>query len=194
MYALKRIYNCFLLIPLCLFLAVTAACKSTGGSETVSLYFEPPDRLIDDYAGMVQTDEVNWVWTQVGFRLSNYTSLSLKPFQLFIDAPDRDISSKLDEGFSSWFKETGISLADSGAAIVCEGAVVKAKLERKFFEKINLFDDGNKDFFLEVEVVIKETATDATVCKMRHGALGADVALLQERLLSEITAYLSAYL
>jgi hypothetical protein len=192
MNTLKRTVNCSLFIILSLCCLSSTACKSTGEAETNTLYFEPPERLIDDYAGMFQTDEVNWAWNQIGFRFSNYQSLSLKPFHLFIHVPDKGLAHELDQGLLAWFKEAGITLSDSGT-IVCEGAIVEAKLEKGFFEKLNLFAEDKRDFLLEVEVVIKETATNTTISKIRHGAIAAEVALLQERVLAGITSYFSAY-
>jgi hypothetical protein len=192
MNTLKRTVQSSLFIILSFCLLLSTGCKSTGEVETDKLYFEPPDRLIDDYAGMFQTDEVNWAWTQIGFRLSNYQSLSLKPFHLFIHVPDKGLAHKLDQGLLAWFQEAGIKLSDSGT-IVCEGAIVEVKLERGFFQKLNLFAEDKRDFLLEVEVVIKETATNTTICKIRHGAIGADVATVQERVLAGITSYFGAY-
>ena len=183
-------YSLFIILSLCLL--CTTACKSTGETETDALYFEPPDRLIDDYAGMFQTDEVNWAWTQIGFKFSNYQSLSLQPFRLFIDVPDQGLAQKLDQGLIDWFNEAGITLSDSGT-IICEGAIVEAKLQRGFFAKLNMFDEDKRDFLLEVEVVIKETATNTTICKIRHGALAAEVDLLHERVLAGITSCFSIY-
>ena len=192
MNTLQRTVNYTLFSMLALFLLCTTACKSTGDDNNDTLYFEPPDRLIDDYAGMFQTDEVNWAWTQLGFKFSNYKAVSLQPFHLFIETSDKGLAHKLDQGLLVWFEEADILLSDS-AAIVCEAAIVEAKLERGLLKKLNLFAEDKRDFLLEVEVVIKETATNTTICKIRHGAIAADVALLQERVLGGITSYFSAY-
>jgi len=178
------------MLSLCL--VFSTGCKSTGEKKTEPLYFEPPDGLIDDYAGMFQTDEVNWAWNQIGFRFSNYPSVSLKPFHLFMHEGDRGLALKLDQGLLAWFNEAGITLSDRGT-IVCEGAIVEAKLERGFFRKLNLFAEDKRDFLLEVEVVIKEAATSTTICKIRHGAIAADVDFLQERVLAGITSYFTLF-
>ena len=183
-------YSLFIVLSLCLL--CTTACKSTGETETDALYFEPPDRLIDDYAGMFQTDEVNWAWNQIGFRFSNYPSISLTPFHLLMNETDQGLALKLDQGLLAWFKEVGIELSDSGT-IICEGAIVEAKLQRGFFAKLNVFNEDRRDFLLEVEVVIRETATNTTICKIRHGALAAKVDLLHERVLAGITSCFSIY-
>ena len=193
MYTRKRRNNYFLFILLGLCFLCTAGCKNTGEKKTTStLYFDPPDRLISDYAGMFQTDQVNWAWTQIGFRFSNYQSISLQPFQLFIVGKDQGLARKLDQGLLDWFNEVGITISDSGT-IICEGAIVEAKLEKGFFENLNVFDEDKRDFMLEVEVVIKETATNTTICKIRHGAMAADIAVLKERVLAGITSYFRVY-
>jgi len=175
-----------------LFLLCSTACKSTGDTKTDTLYFDPPDRLIYDYSGMFQTEEVNWAWNQVGFRFSNYPSLTITPFHLFIHEPDQGLALKLDQGLLAWFKEAGTTLSDSGT-IICESAIVEAKLERGFLKKINLFAEDKRNFLLEVEVVIKESATNTILCKIRHGALAADLDSLKEQVLAGITSYFTLY-
>ena len=186
--------NYFLFIILGMCLLCPAGCKSTEEMKTTTtLYFEPPRRLIEDYAGMFQTDQVNWAWSQIGFKFSNYQSLSLKPVHLIIDnKKGQGLASAFDQGFLDWFNETGVTLSERGT-IFCEGAIVEAKLEKGFFEKINLFDEDKRDFMMEVEVVIKETGTNTTVCKIRHGAIAAEIPMLQERILAGITSYFSVY-
>ena len=192
MNTLWRTVNCFLLILLVLCIVCNTGCRSREKTGTDTLYFEPPDRLIDDYAGMFQTDEVNWAWNQIGFRFSNYPSISLTPFQLFMNETDQGLADQLTQGLLAWFKEAGIELSDSGT-IVCEGAIVEAKLERGFFQKINLFAEDKRDFLLEVEIVIKEPATNTTICKIRHGAIAEDLDSLQEAILAGITSYFNLY-
>ena len=189
----KRMLNYFLLSILAMCLLSPLACKSTEEKKaTTTLYFEPPGRLIEDYSGMFQTDQVNWAWTQIGFKFSNYESLSLSPFHLFIDEEDQGLAQKMDEGLLEWFNQAGMTPSEGGT-IICEGAIVEAKLERSFLKKINLFDEDKRDFMLEVEVVIKETATNTTVCKIRHGAIAAEISLLQERILAGITSFFSVH-
>ena len=85
-----------------------------------------------------------------------------------------------------------MTLSENGT-IICEGAIVEAKLERSFLKKLNLFDEDKRDFMMEVEVVIKETATNTTVCKIRHGVVATEIALLPELILAGITSYFSVY-
>src|SRR5512139_1143206 len=60
---------------------ITSLCVLSGclGKDNTSgrLYFEPPARLIDDYTGMVEVMELNWAWSQPGFKLGNYQNLSI---------------------------------------------------------------------------------------------------------------------
>lgn len=180
----------FIILTFCL--GLSSGCMGTAKVETDKLYFEPPGRIIDDYTGMFQTQEVNWVWTQIGFRFSNYQTVTIKPFHLFSEVQEQGLSDKLYQGLIAWFKEAGIQLSDSGPVQV-EGAVVETRLQKSFLEKYNPFNESRGDFFLEAEFIIRETSSPTTVFKIRHGVLSSDVASLPERLLADVTGYLNAY-
>lgn len=185
-------YNAQLFMMFILSLFLGSSCTGTAKPEIEKLYYEPPDRIIDDYTGMIRTEAVNWAWTQIGFRFSNYQSVELKPLYLFKEVQEQGLSDHLYHGLIAWFKEAGIQLSDSGP-IQLECAIVEAKLKKKFFEKYNPFKQGREDFFLEIEVIIRETSSFATVCKIRHVVLAAEAATLPVRLLDDVTAYLDAY-
>ena len=85
--------------------------KGTSGGR---LYFEPPERLIDDYTGMVEVMELNWAWAQPGFKLDNYQSLSLNPVINLTGVKDNGIARRVDEKLAAWFAENGFSLSESG--------------------------------------------------------------------------------
>src|SRR4030042_5722449 len=84
------------------------------GTTTGKLYFEPPARLIEDYTGMVEVKELNWAWTQPGFRLTNYQNLTLKPINNLTEVEDSTIAILLYEGLAAWFTEAGFKTSDSG--------------------------------------------------------------------------------
>jgi len=177
-------------------LTISYLCLLIGcfnkGANSKKLYFEPPERLIKDYTGMVEGEEVDWVWLKLGFRLRSYPSITIKPFKNLTSIDDQNISERLYQGLLTWFEENDVILSDDGDAI-CEGSVVELKLERDFINKINPFYEKIDDLFLEVELVLREKITHDTVCKIIHGAMGSEVDIIVEQVLADLIRYFGSH-
>jgi len=167
-----------------------SGCFSKDNAQ--KLYYEPPARLIDDYTGMVEVAELNWAWSQPGFTLSKYQSISLKPVSNLTDVQDSSIARRIDEELAAWFIQNGFSISESGP-IICEGAIVALKLERGFFEKKYIIREKAADLFLEMEFVIKEMPAQNTLCKIRHGVIASQRDQLAGQLLSGLLSYFEAH-
>ena len=173
------------------YLCLLIGCFNKGANSK-KLYFEPTERLIKEYTGMVEGEEVDWVWLKLGFRLRSYPSISITPFKNLTSIDDQNISERLYQGLLTWFKENDIILSDNGEAI-CEGAVVELKLERGFINEINPFYENVDDLFLELELVIREKTTHDTICKIRHGAVGSEVDIIVEQVLADLIRYFGSH-
>lgn len=164
------------------------------GKDTTpgKLYFEPPARLIDDYTGMVEVQELNWAWSQPGFKLGNYRRYSIRPVLNLTDVEDTVVAARIDEELAAWFTKSGLSLADDGQ-ISCEGAIVALKLDRSFTEKKYVFREKAADLFLEMEFVMKEMPAQNTICKIRHGVIASQSDQLAGQLVSGLLSYFEAH-
>ena len=162
------------------------------GQLSGKLYFEPPERLIEDYTGMVEVDELNWAWTKPGFRLSSYGNVTIKPISNFTGIEDSAIPARIYDGLTAWCEQAGLKLSDDGQ-ITCEGAIVELNIERSFMQKINPFREDEKDFLLEAEFIIKEVPTQNTLCKIRHGVTALQSDQLASLLLSGLARYFDAH-
>ena len=183
---LSRLFpGCFTV--LCLIL-MSSGCLKSSSSPTVKLYFEPPETLITDYTAMVEVEELNWAWTALGFRFSNYRSVTVNSVASLVAVTDKSVDEKLYRGLISWFEEAGIQLSDGGD-LLCELAVVDLNLERSFLKKVNPFNEDNNDLVLEIELLITVRATGESVCKIRHGALGSTPDMLLKRVLGGLYSY-----
>lgn len=171
-------------------------CFLTGcvnkGPTNKKLYFEPPERLIKNYTGMVEGEEVNWVWFKLGVRLRSYPNITIKPFQNLTAIDDQNISGRLYQGLLTWLKENDIILLDNGE-LVCEGAIVGLKLDRDFINKINPFYEKEDDLFIELELVMNEKTTQDTVCKIRHCATGSEVDKIESQVLDDLIRYFDSH-
>jgi hypothetical protein len=179
----KFIFSVIAIIHLCLLIG----CFNKG-TDSKKLYFEPPERLIKDYNGMVEGEEVNWVWLKLGVRLRSYPSITIKPFKNLSSIDDQNISERLYQGLLTWLKENDITLSDKGE-VISEGAVVDLKLDRPFIYNINPFYEKVDDLFLELELVLREKTTNETVCKIRHGTTGPEVDIIVEQTLVDLIRY-----
>lgn len=168
-----------------------AGCRHKG-EPSGRLYFEPPARLLDTYAGMMEVDELNWAWTQPGFRLGNYPSLYITPLVNLSGVGDGGIDADIYEGLKTWCDQAGIQLSDD-AQLSCEGAIVELKTERTFFEKISIFAEDRQDFLLEAEFIIQERPTRNILCKIRHGVTASEREQLASLFLSGLTRYFEAH-
>ena len=177
----------YLLVIILLFLSLSG-CFGRKASDTGRLYFEPPERVIDDYTGMIEREDVNWAWDELGFRFSNYQTITVKPVGLFVAVDDKGISEKIYKAMIAWFEDSVLQLSDEGE-LICESAIVELNLKRDFFTKWNPFDEDKNDLFLQLELVIKDASTQRILCKVRHGAVAAKVNSLLKQTISGLTGY-----
>jgi len=185
-------------ISKCIFFFITILhfCLLNGcinkGSTNKKLYFEPPPRLIRDYIGMIEGEELNWVWLKLGTRFTNYQSITIKPFQNLTSEDDQYACERLHQGLITWFKKNDITLSDNGE-IICEGAIVDFKFDRGFIKEINPFYEEYDDLFLELELVMIDETTQDTICKIRHGAVGVEVDVIIKQVLADLIRYFESH-
>ena len=188
---MKKSTACVLTVLMTCMVVLLPGCFSKE-KPAGRLYFEPPARLIEDYTGMVEVMELNWAWSQPGFELGNYQSLSLKPVLNLTEVEDSTVAARIDEELSAWFTKNGFGLSDDGQ-ISCEGAIVALKLDRSFTEKKYIFREKAADLFLEMEFVMKEMPAENTICKIRHGVIASQSDQLAGQLVSGLLSYFEAH-
>lgn len=176
----------------CFLCLLVGACLNRSGDNPGKLYFEPPARLIDDYRGMVEVEELSFAWSQAGFRLSRYKNLTIKPVINLTGIEDGPIQALIYEGLIAWCEQSGLKLSDDGE-ISCEGAIVELNNERSFSDKVNVFRGEEIDFFLEAEFIVKEVPSQNILCKVRHGVTASQSDQLAGLLISGLARYFEAH-
>ncbi len=157
------------------------------------LYFEPPQRLINDYRGMVSMEGIEWTWLKLGVHFGNYDSIALKPFQNLTLIDDQNITDVLYKEFMAWFEKSDLTLNNEGE-IICEVAIVELKIERNFINRVNPFYEKKDDMWLEIELIITERDTQNTLCKIRHGAMASEVDMLSKQLVADWISYFDSHM
>ena len=179
------------------FIIILHFCFITGcmnkGAKNERLYFEPPLRLINDYTGMIEVKEINWVWLKLGVKFSNYRSITIKPFQDLTSIDDQNVCEKVHRELITWFENSDLEVSDAGE-IICEGALVELKHKRNFIKGVNPFYEKVDDLSMDVEIVIKEDATQDIICKIRHGAIGSEIDAIVKSVLAGLITYFDSHM
>jgi hypothetical protein len=177
-------------LAICLVLLTNQGCflKSDKPKPEEKLYFEPPERLIDDYTSLIDGGKVDWAWSEIGFNLSNYESITVKPVAVLAPGPDQNMASKIYQGLTLWFEDAEIELVDDGE-LLCEAAIVEMKLKKSFLKKVNIFDESDDHFLLQIELILTDRKRDYPICKIRHGAVAPEKKLLVHRVMIGLISY-----
>ena len=166
--------------------------KRSEPTEDVKLYYEPPERLIDDYTAMIEVEEVDWAWSELGFSFSDFQSITINPVVLLAEGPDQQMADEIYQGLTLWFEESDLQLSDSGE-LLCEMAIVELDLERSFISKVNIFDESTDHFLLQVELIITDTRRQYPLIKIRHGDVAPKKNMLLHRVMVGLISYFESH-
>ena len=171
-------------------LSINYGCFFKGEKQkpVEKLYFEPPDRLINDYTSLIDGGKVDWAWSEIGFSFSNYESITVKPVAVLAPGPAHNNADDIYQGLTLWFEEAEIQLTDDGE-LLCEVAIVEMDLEKSFLEKVNIFDESTDYYLLQIELIITDRKRDYAICKIRHGAVAPDKKVLLHRVMVGLISY-----
>ena len=166
--------------------------KRSEHAKNEKLYYEPPERLIDDYTALIEEKEVDWAWSELGFTFSDFQSITVNPISVLVPAPDLKMADKIFQGLTLWFEESDIVLSNAGD-LICNVAIVDLNLKRSFFSKLNLFDESTDYYWLQIELIITDRKTQYPICKIRHGAVASDKNVLLHRVMVGLISYLESH-
>ena len=183
----------FVIFTCCISL-LTSGCflKRSEPPKDAKLYYEPPERLIDNYTALIEVEEVDWAWSELGFSFSAFQSITVNPVMLLAEGPDQKMAEKIYQGLTLWFEESALQLSDSGD-LLCEVAIVELKLERTFFNKVNIFDESTDHYLLQIELIITDTKRQYPLLKIRHGAVAPKKNLLLHRVMVGLISYFESH-
>lgn len=175
---------------ICLVLLAPYGCffKGEKSKPVDKLYFEPPDRLINDYTSLIEGGKVDWAWSEIGFSFSNFESITVNPVAILAPGPDQNMATDIYKGLTLWFEESEIQLTDDGE-LLCEVAIVEMNLKKSFLQKVNIFDESTDHFLLQIELIITDRKRDYPICKIRHGAVAPDKNVLVHRVMVGLISY-----
>jgi hypothetical protein len=156
---------------------------------------EEPQSVIKNYAGMVEDENVSWVWLKPDTRFGRYRSVAVVHFKNFSLATVPRMTELITEQVSSFLQSSGMIVAREGE-MVLDGAVVDVSLKSGFIEKIGKILPGNLEdtgVTVSVEVVIGDAATNIILCKIRDQATAPELDLALKKIAERVVQYINLH-
>ena len=123
--------------------------------------------FIPDYTGMIEGDNVDWIWTKPGVNLSQYKTVAVPEFgnlsnQTDVTAQDL-LTRNMKDGLSRRF---GLKVVDKNADITVNGAMVDYFTGNTAARIWVGYGAGEP--FTEVEVYVVDNKTKEIISKVRN--------------------------
>ena len=139
---------------------VISCTKKTNPLNVVYM----PERIIRDYSDMTEHEFVSWAWIRRGFALSNCRSFELEPLMDSSKKPEPVVVGRIEQGLKNILTE-GMSQNGKLKLIVRLNVLdVKSKPGRIK----SLFTGFDSNPYVEIEIIITDSATGLTMAKIIH--------------------------
>ncbi len=130
--------------------------------------------FIPDYTGMIEGDNVNWIWTKPGVSLTQFKTVQVPEFENLwkeTDVMAQDLLTRnMKDGLS---RRLGLKVVDKNADITVKGAMVdyfSGNTGARYW-----VGWGAGEPLVEVEVYIVDNKTKEIISKVRHQAIDSTI-------------------
>jgi hypothetical protein len=179
-------------IIMCLCLAACSSGpqkkKTPGAGSVMPSDNETMQRLILDYTGMKEDDIVSWAWIDSGFRLNDCRAVSLQPVLNYstIDSPwaQQRIETSLTNTLDSQKKT-----ASEGKTVIVTAAITGMHGKPGFIKRFSPSYEDTPS--VELELIIVDASSKRELVKICHMARAEDLPQALDKLLKDVTAFLS---
>jgi hypothetical protein len=141
--------------------------------------------FIPDYTGMVEGDDVNWIWTKPGVNLTDYKTVEVPEFENLwkeTDVMAQDLLTRnMRDGLS---RRLGLKVVDKNADITVKGAMVDYFLGNTAARVFVGWGAGEP--LVEVEVYVVDNKTKEIISKVRHQAIDSTIDSVIAETISDI--------
>lgn len=159
-----------------------------------------PTGFIKNYEGMIEGDDIKWVYVKEGVKFGKYNSVKVEPFETIANRSDKDIQKGMRSDFETAFERIGKKLSDSGALII-KGALYKVE-ERDQGKKIGMGfipkagrvlrrTQGNPT--IGVELIIIDAKTKEEIARIRHEAQDKSVNSAAQEVADDIANFIKKH-
>jgi hypothetical protein len=150
-----------------------------------SSLIEKPKRLIDDYRGMQEHEKVYWQWMSPGVELRQCRTANISPLFNYSNFDYAWAEAEIERTIGKIFSE----LCDAGSSldIGVTAAIVDMKPKRGTFKRMFFLEEEYP--FIEVEIVIVETATESVLAKICHASKGKSLKEAVDRMVNDLGGF-----
>ena len=177
--------TCMAALPL-----VCGACRSSGQITADQEQFVRPqkfalstERLITDYDGMQQQDDIAWLWIKPGFDITRlHSARALEIRNLSVTEYPWAVQT-LDAALQQLF-------SGSDTSLTVAPAIVDLMPEARFFDR--LFPTIIDYPYIEIELVFFEQNSHTILCKLCHFAKAEEFPDALQQLIADLQAFITA--
>ncbi len=156
-----------------------------------------PTGFIKNYEGMLEGDDIKWVYVKEGVKFGKYNSVRVESLETIANRSDKDIQKGMKGDFETSFERIGKKITDSGELRI-KGALYKIE-ERDEGKKIGMGfipkagrvlrrTEGNPT--IGVEVIIIDAKTKEEIARIRHEAQDKSVNSAAQEVADDIANFI----
>jgi len=156
---------------------------------------EEPQCVIKNYAGMVEDENVDWVWLKPDTRFGKYHTVTVGLFKNFSLATAPRMTELFTEQISSLLQSSGVTVTKEGE-IVLDGAIVDVSPKSGLIERIGKILPGDfedQGVTVSVEVLIGDAATNMIICKIRDQATAPEIDTALRKIADDVVRYINLH-
>jgi len=160
--------------------------------DEVYATMEEPQGAIKNYAGMVEDENVDWVWLKPETAFGRYRTVAIGLFKNYSRVSTPKMNELISEEVRSQLQKSGMTVTTEGEMLM-DGAIVDVTLKGGVIEKIGKMIPGEyEDTGVTVcaEVVIGDAATNLIICKIRHQASAPELDGAIKKVADEVVRYI----
>lgn len=140
--------------------------------------------FIPDYTGMIEGDNVNWIWSKPGLDLSKYKTVTVPMFENRSRMIDVNAQELLTDSMYQAMNRFGVRTVEKGGEITVYGCMMDYSPGSGSAEFWIGYGAGNP--FIEVEIYVVDNSTGEIISKVRHQAMDNTIPSVASEVINDI--------
>jgi hypothetical protein len=140
--------------------------------------------FIPDYTGMIEGDDVDWIWMKPGLDLSKYKTVVVPMFENRSRMIDVNAQDLLTDNMIQAMNRFGARTVEKGGEITVYGCMVDYSPGSGSAEFWVGYGVGNP--FIEVEIYVVDNSTGEIITKVRHQAMDSTIPSAAAEVITDI--------
>jgi hypothetical protein len=182
----------------CSYLGIQKKNKDEGKvamKDEMYTTLEEPQSVIKNYAGMIEDENVDWVWLKPDTQFRKYRTVAVAQFKNFSLATTPRMTELFIQEVNSLLQSSGMTVARDGE-MVLDGAIVDVSLKSGLIERIGKILPGgfeDTEVTVSVEVVIGDAGANTVLCKIRDQATAPEIDTALKKIARDVVRYINLH-